>query len=157
MELKRPTTFITVTPCLVYILLSLFHTFSGVLRTQCAGSNVNDIELVSPYVDTDLDSHFREGMTELQGGKGHHPMSLQEYMEKVTQIMEKDGVKEVVVGFADIGVSTWRGAFDPVLEKLIWLVERYDLENDQEEKSCMWNIQIVSASCFVYSLGKCVG
>ena len=93
------------------------HTFSVVLRSQCAGSNVNVIELVPPYVDTDLDSHFREKMNALQGGKGHPPMALQEYMDKATAIMEKDGMKEVAVGFADKGVSTWRGAFEPVLEQ----------------------------------------
>lgn len=127
MSLKRPTTFITVSSGLAYIPVPLWpvynatkagiHTFSVVLRTQCAGSNVNVIELVPPYVDTDLDSHFREKMVKLQSGKGHPPMPLQEYMEKATANMEKGGVKEVAVGFADIGVSTWRGAFGPVLEK----------------------------------------
>jgi uncharacterized oxidoreductase len=125
-SLKRPTTFITVSSGLGYIPVPLFpvynatkagiHTFSVVLRTQTAGSNVNVIELVPPYVDTDLDSHFRETMLKLQDGKGHPPMPLQEYMEKATAILEEEGVKEVAVGFADIGVSTWRGAFGPVLE-----------------------------------------
>ena len=125
--LKRPTTFITVTSGLAYIPLPLFpiynatkagvHTFSVVLRAQTAGSNVNIIELVPPYVDTDLDGHFRAKMLEMQGDNAHPPMPLEEYMEKATAIMEKEGVKEVAIGFADIGVSAWRGAFGPVLEK----------------------------------------
>jgi uncharacterized oxidoreductase len=126
-SLKRATTFITVSSGLAYIPMPLFpvydatkagiHIFSVALRTQTAGSNVNVIELAPPYVDTDLDSHFREKMVKLQGGNAHPPMPLEEYMEKATVIMEKEGVKEVAVGFADIGVSTWRGAFGPVLEK----------------------------------------
>jgi short-subunit dehydrogenase involved in D-alanine esterification of teichoic acids len=78
---------------------------------------VNVIELVPPYVDTDLDSHFRDKMVKLQGDNAHPPMPLQDYMEKANAILDKEGVKEVAVGFADIGVSAWRGAFDSVLER----------------------------------------
>lgn len=70
---------------------------------------MNVIELVPPYADTELDSHFREKDGEVAGCKGHPPMPLQEYMGNATAIMEKDGVKEAAVGFADIGVSMWRG------------------------------------------------
>jgi short-subunit dehydrogenase involved in D-alanine esterification of teichoic acids len=86
------------------------------LRAQCAGSNVKVIELVPPYVDTELDSHFREEMIKAQGDNALRPMPLEEYMEKATAAMEKDGVKDSAVGFAELGVSTWRGAFGPILE-----------------------------------------
>lgn len=126
-SLKRPTTFITVSSGLAYIPVPFWpvynatkagiHTFSVVLRAQCAGSNVNVIELVPPYVDTDLDSHFREEMVKAQGDHAQPPMPLEEYMEKATAILEQDGVKEVAVGFAEMGVGTWRNVFGPVLEK----------------------------------------
>ena len=115
-SLKCPTTFITVSSGLAFIPMPLFpvcnaskagiHTFSIVLRAQSAGSNVNIVELVPPYVDTDLDSHFRDDMKKTQGDHANPPMPLDEYMEKATAILEKKGVKEVAVGFADIGVST---------------------------------------------------
>lgn len=126
MSLERPTTFITVSSGLAFVPVPLWpvynatkagiHTFSVVLRTQCAGSNVNVIELVPPYVDTELDLHFRERLAKLQGKSGHPPMPLDEYMEKTTAILEMEGNKEVAVGFAEVGVNTWRGAFGPVLD-----------------------------------------
>ncbi|KAG0652488.1 putative oxidoreductase [Hyphodiscus hymeniophilus] len=127
-SLKRPTTFITVTSGLAFVPVPLspmysatkaaIHTFSVILRAQCAGSNVNVVELVPPYVDTDLDSHFRDQVKKLQGDRAMPPMPLQEYMEKATAIMDKGGEKEVAVGFAEIGVGAWRGAFGPIMQNL---------------------------------------
>jgi uncharacterized oxidoreductase len=114
LSLKKPATFITVTSGLAYIPLPLYpvynstkaglHTFSVVLRTQLAGTNVNVIELAPPYVDTGLDKRFREKTIELQGGpeKAHPPMPLKEYMDSTTAAFEKGGQKEIALGFSQV-------------------------------------------------------
>lgn len=128
LSLKRPATLITVSSGLAYIPLPLYpvynatkagiHTFSVVLRTQLAGSNVNVIELAPPYVDTGLDERFREKIIELQGGpsKAHPPMPLNEYMDSTIAAFERAGQKEIALGFSQMGVDAWRGAFGPILE-----------------------------------------
>lgn len=125
LSLNRPTTFITVTSGLAYIPLPTFpvynatkaglHTFTVVLRAQLAGSSVNVIELAPPYVDTPLDITFREESR----AHGPPPMPLEEYMDKATAKLEEGGHKEVAVGFADLGQSTWRKAFEPLLEQFV--------------------------------------
>lgn len=129
LSLKRPATFITVTSGLAYIPLPFYpvydatkagiHTFTVVLRTQLAGTNVNVIELAPPYVDTALDANFREQTIALQGGEEHAtpPMPLNEYMEKTTAQLEKGGLKEVACGFSELGQRTWRNAYGPLLEQ----------------------------------------
>jgi uncharacterized oxidoreductase len=127
--LKKPATFITVTSGLAYSPLPLYpvynstkaglYTFSVVLRTQLAGTNVNVIELAPSYVDTGLDERFREKAIELQGGpkKAHPPMPLEEYIESTTAIFKKGAQKEIALGFSQMGVDAWRGAFGPTLEQ----------------------------------------
>jgi len=47
------------------------------------------------------------------------PMSLNEYMDKtMATLQEADAkdLKEVAIGFVDMGVSTWRASFGKVLE-----------------------------------------
>lgn len=129
LSLKKPATFITVTSGLAYIPLPLYpvynstkaglHTFSVVLRTQLASTNVNVIELAPPYVDTGLDERFREKTIKLQGGpeKAYPPMPLKEYMDSTTAMFEKGVQKEIALGFSQMGVDAWRGAFGPILEQ----------------------------------------
>jgi uncharacterized oxidoreductase len=129
LSLERPTTFITVSSGLAFIPLNFYpvynstkagiHTFSVDLRSQLVGTNVNVIELVPPYVDTELDARFREKTIEMEGGpeKAYPPMPLQDYMNEATAELEKEGQKESAVGFAELGVKTWRQAFEPILKQ----------------------------------------
>ncbi|KUJ18079.1 NAD(P)-binding protein [Mollisia scopiformis] len=127
LSLKRPTTFITVTSGLAYMPLPFFpvynatkagvHNFTVVLRTQLTGTNVNVIEVAPPYVATDLDVKFREEQNKMQGGKGHPPMPLKEYMDVTTKQLEEGKDKELATGFSAMGVSAWRGAFQPLLDQ----------------------------------------
>jgi uncharacterized oxidoreductase len=70
-------------------------------------------------VDTGLDARFREKTIELQGGPGkaHPPMPLKEYMDSATAAFEKGDQKEIAVGFSQMGVDAWRGAFGPILQQ----------------------------------------
>jgi len=127
LSLKRPTTFITVTSGLAYVPLPFYpvynatksgvHAFTVVLRTQLAGTNVNVIEIAPPYVDTELDTKFREKQNEMQGGKGHPPMPLKEYMDVTTKQLEEGKDKELATGFSAMGVNAWRVAFQPLLDQ----------------------------------------
>jgi len=129
LSVNKPATFITVTSGLAYIPLPLFpvydatksglHIFNVALRTQLAGTNVKVIELAPPYVDTGLDQRFREKAIELQGGKekAHPPMPLKEYMDSATTAFENGYQKEIAVGFSQMGVDAWRGAFGPILQQ----------------------------------------
>lgn len=126
---KRPTTFITTTSGLAYVPLPPYpvynatkaglHNFNVTVRTQLAGTNVNIIELAPPYVDTDLDTKFRDQVIAASGGpdKAHPPMPLKEYMETTIAQFEKSVEKEVATGFSAMGVGAWRGAFGPILKQ----------------------------------------
>jgi uncharacterized oxidoreductase len=94
------------------------HAFTVDLRIQVADTNVNVIELAPPYVDTSLDEKFREKTIELQGGPGkaHPPMPLKKYMDATIAMFEEGSRKEIALGFSQLGVDAWRGAFRPILE-----------------------------------------
>ena len=98
------------------------HSFCVALRQQLKpnpANNVSVIEIVPPYVDTALDAGFRKRVNEMLGESAQKPMPLQEYMDvtmKTLEEAEAKDLKEVAVGFAEKGVSTWRGSFGKVLE-----------------------------------------
>jgi short-subunit dehydrogenase involved in D-alanine esterification of teichoic acids len=130
LSLKRPTTFITVSSALAYIPLreypvyngtkSGLHQFTVTLRTQLAGTNVKVLELVPPYVDTELDLHIREETIKSQGGRtsANTPMPIDEYMKTVIATLESgEDLKEISTGFSAMGVQSWRGAFQPILSQ----------------------------------------
>jgi short-subunit dehydrogenase involved in D-alanine esterification of teichoic acids len=98
------------------------HSFCVALRQQInpiPGNQVSVIEIAPPYVDTALDAGFRGQVNEAMGEHKMAPMPLKEYMDITMATLEgaeaKD-LKEVATGFADMGVSTWRGSFGKVLE-----------------------------------------
>ncbi|KPI41137.1 putative oxido DltE [Cyphellophora attinorum] len=90
------------------------HHLCCAMRDQLADTNVRVLELATPYVATDLDKEHKEA------SKGAPPpMPLEEYTDKVFEILdgsEAKELKEVGVGFAQMGVGKWREAFGPVLE-----------------------------------------
>lgn len=71
------------------------HTFTVVLRSQLADTNVNVIELCPSYVNTALDAKFRDQAVAAQGGEEHaaKPMALKEYMDTTTAQLEEGGYK----------------------------------------------------------------
>ena len=130
LALGRPTSFILVSSGLAYIPLPLYasynatkagiHAFALGMRGQLRGTNVHVIELAPPYVESELDTVHKEKNIAIQGGpeKATKPMPLEEYLDKALAELEKENVKEAAVGFAQLGATTWRKAFDPVLENL---------------------------------------
>ncbi|KAH8687676.1 hypothetical protein BGZ60DRAFT_475947 [Tricladium varicosporioides] len=130
LKIDKPTTFMTVSSGLGFIPNALWpvycatkagiHAFTCSLRAELESKNVRVLELAPPYVATDLDATFKEDMVEAMGGPGktRPPMPLEEYMASAIAEFEKEGVKEVAVGFASMAVGAWRGAFSPILESM---------------------------------------
>ncbi|KAH7379039.1 hypothetical protein BKA64DRAFT_714216 [Cadophora sp. MPI-SDFR-AT-0126] len=130
LSLKRSSTFVTVSSALAYIPVREYpvyngtkagiHSFTVTLRTQLAGTNVKVLELVPPYVDTELDLKIRDETVKLQGGKSeaNTPMPLEDYMDATIASLENgEDDKEIAVGFSAFGVQAWRGAFQPFLSQ----------------------------------------
>ncbi|KIX07639.1 uncharacterized protein Z518_02292 [Rhinocladiella mackenziei CBS 650.93] len=87
------------------------HAFLVGLRQTLKDTNVNIIEIAPPYVRTDLDAENRLDQV-------HTPMELDDYTNQTLEALKKPAkeIKEVGVGFAAMGIQTWRTAFDPILE-----------------------------------------
>ena len=100
--------------------------FTKILRMQLESTgcrNMNVVEIVPPYVDTDLNAAHRDQTDAMQGGKDKavQPMPLQEYVEKFFIALEQtetDGSfkSEIGVGFGVQGVEAWRGGFQKLFE-----------------------------------------
>ncbi|RFU25088.1 hypothetical protein B7463_g11253, partial [Scytalidium lignicola] len=125
LSLNRPAAFLLITSGMAFIPIPLYpvycptkaaiHSFAITLRGQLEGTNVSVIELAPPYVDTALDAKSRG-----KDGNPMPPMPLDEFMDSAMKGLEETEngkpKKEVAVGFAETGVSTWRGAFGPILK-----------------------------------------
>lgn len=91
------------------------HHLAVCMRAQLAPAGVHVVEIVPPYVATELDQNHREA------AGGFEPMPLEEHTDKVMELLESTkpaDVKEVGAGFGGIGIQTWRGAFQPILERV---------------------------------------
>lgn len=87
------------------------HAFLVGLRQTLKDTNVNVIEIVPPYVRTDLDAENRLD-------KVYTPMELDDYTAQTLQVLDNPAkeIKEAAVGSAVVSVQAWRKAFDPILE-----------------------------------------
>lgn len=105
------------------------HTLAVCLRQQVSQSpggaaNVTIVELVPPYVDTDLDAGHRKRVQELSGGedKAVKPMPLADYMDTTMKQLEGGGAaglpKEIATGFSQMGVDAWRGGVGAAMKNL---------------------------------------
>ncbi|KIW88950.1 uncharacterized protein Z519_10434 [Cladophialophora bantiana CBS 173.52] len=123
LSLGREGTFMITSSGLGYVPMALFpvycpskaavHAFLVGLRDSLSGTNVNVIEIVPPYVRTDLDAENRLD-------KLATPMELDEYTNKTLEILQKPAkeIKEAGVGFADMVSQKWREAYNPSLHML---------------------------------------
>ncbi|KAK5938678.1 hypothetical protein PMZ80_008869 [Knufia obscura] len=90
------------------------HHFLVGLRQQMAGTNVNVIEIAPPRVETDLDAAHKEI-------SNTPAMSLDEYTAKTFEVLDNNKaseLKEVAVGFADMGAKAWRQSIGGLLEAM---------------------------------------
>lgn len=129
LSLKRSTTFILVSSGLAFVPLprypvycptkSAIHYFAIMLRAQLADTSVRVVELAPPYVDTELDAEHRDDVVAAQGGpdKAVKPMGLEEYLDQSLEGLKQAEKTEVAIGYAEMGLKAWRGAFGPILPK----------------------------------------
>ncbi|KAI1773025.1 short chain dehydrogenase reductase, partial [Hypoxylon cercidicola] len=95
--------------------------FTKILRMQLEHTgckNMNVVEVVPPYVDTDLNAAHRDQTDALQGGKDKAvlPMPLDEYIDRFFTTLEQieaDGSfkNEIGVGFGAQGAQVWLDGF----------------------------------------------
>ncbi|KAL5403552.1 hypothetical protein PMIN06_008470 [Paraphaeosphaeria minitans] len=104
------------------------HAIALSLRQQMAFAgeeakkNFDVVEIVPPYVDTELDKEHREATIAAQGENAFPPMPLQEYIDQFFKALdetEADGrpKKEIGVGMGAMVVQTWRDSFGKVFEQ----------------------------------------
>jgi short-subunit dehydrogenase involved in D-alanine esterification of teichoic acids len=105
------------------------HGFCVTLREQLSFApdtiqqNLNVVEVVPPYTDTELDSEHRSTITAIQGENALTPMPLADYIsEAYTSLNELDQEgqmkKEIGVGFAQTAVEMWKGSFGASIESM---------------------------------------
>ncbi|KAL6252497.1 hypothetical protein RBB50_000216 [Rhinocladiella similis] len=117
---REATTFMMTSSGIAFVPAGLFpvysptkagvHSFMVGLRQSLKDTNVNFVEIVPPYVKTDLDV----------GNRLWHvvtPMELDEYTRETLQVLEKPAkeIKEAAAGTAIPRVQAWRDAFNPLL------------------------------------------
>lgn len=100
--------------------------FCKILRMQLDYTGCKDmsvVEIVPPYVDTDLNAAHRDQTDAMQGGKDKAvpPMPLEEYINSFFTTLEHteaDGSlkNEIGIGFGAQGVDVWRGGFQKLHE-----------------------------------------
>lgn len=99
--------------------------FAKVMRMQLEHTgckNMNVIEVVPPYVGTDLNAAHRQQTDALQGGpdKAIQPMPLSEYIDSFFDALEQTGAdnsfkNEIGVGFGAQGAKVWNEGFQKLL------------------------------------------
>ena len=130
LSLKKPVNILMTSSGLAFVPIGYYpvycptkaaiHSFCVALRQQLKpiGAAVNVIEIAPPYVDTALDTAFRDRLNEAMGDHAQTPMPLEEYMDKTMATLEgskASELREVATGFAEMGASIWRAAFGKVL------------------------------------------
>ncbi|KAL8923369.1 MAG: hypothetical protein Q9208_004639 [Pyrenodesmia sp. 3 TL-2023] len=129
LSLQRPTAFVLVSSGLAFVPVPFFpvycptkaaiHSFAIALRAQLADTSCNILELAPPYVDTGLDAAHRDTNIAAQGGeeKAMKPMPLEQYVDTAMAGFAR-GDREIATGFSEMGATTWRKAFGPILQGL---------------------------------------
>lgn len=120
LSLERETTFMMTSSGIAFVPLGMFpvysptkagvHSFMVGLRQSLKDTNLNIIEIVPPYVKTDLDAADRRWHVIT-------PMELDDYTRETLEVLKKPGkeIKEAAAGSAVGRVKAWRDAFDPLL------------------------------------------
>lgn len=90
------------------------HALMVGLRQALKGTNINVVEVVPPYVRTELDAENRLDHLE-------KPMELEEFTVQTFKLLETTPVKdlkELAVGSGALISVAWRQAFNPLLHAM---------------------------------------
>ncbi|KAF5026585.1 hypothetical protein F66182_1311 [Fusarium sp. NRRL 66182] len=130
---EKSFTLAFVTSGLAYIPVPLFpvycaaksalHSFIVSMRAQLAGTGISLIEIVPPYVKTELDSHHEDVLRAAMGGNTPPGQDVKEYVASVIRGMEtvneNGNLPNVVAEGLPLAMATgWVNAFEPLAKKL---------------------------------------
>ncbi|KAM5346057.1 hypothetical protein ACJ41O_009062 [Fusarium nematophilum] len=128
-RVAKPFTLAYVTSGLAYIPVPIFpiycaskaalHYFIISMRAQLAGTKINLIEIVPPYVKTELDSHHQDVVHAAMGSNAPPGQEVGDYVAGVLRGMDKvgeDGKPPTLVaeGFPLMMATAWVDAFTPL-------------------------------------------
>ncbi|RHZ67296.1 hypothetical protein CDV55_107805 [Aspergillus turcosus] len=102
---------------------SALHYFTVLLRNQLKDTSINVVEILPPYVETELDKDHIEELTRRMGGTKPQGMPVKQYVEGVLrglEVTEENGKvqKYVADGFPRAAVDAWVTAISPMAKML---------------------------------------
>lgn len=104
---------------------SALHYFTVILRNQLKDTAISVVEILPPYVKTELDVAHADEMAKRLGGQQKKPqgMPVKEYVESVIKglaVTQTDGKiqKYVAEGLPRVAVEAWVQALGPIAQML---------------------------------------
>lgn len=102
---------------------SALHYFTVILRNQLKNTAISVVEILPPYVKTELDVAHADEMAKRLGGKKPQGMPVKEYVASVVrglEVTETDGKiqKYVAEGMPRAAVDAWVQAVGPMAQML---------------------------------------
>ncbi|RHZ64931.1 putative short chain dehydrogenase [Aspergillus thermomutatus] len=102
---------------------SALHHFAVLLRNQLNDTPIDVVEILPPYVETELDKDHIEELTRRMGGTKPQGMPVTQYVEGVVrglEVTEENGkiLKYVAEGFPRAAVDAWVTAISPMAQML---------------------------------------
>ncbi|GFF52319.1 uncharacterized oxidoreductase DltE [Aspergillus udagawae] len=101
---------------------SALHCFTVLLQNQLKNTCINVVEILPPYVETDLDKDHIEEMTRRMGGTKPQGMPVRQYVDQVVrglEVTENGKIQKYVAdGFPRSAVDAWVTAFSPMAKML---------------------------------------
>ncbi|KAF3392142.1 putative oxidoreductase DltE [Talaromyces pinophilus] len=102
---------------------SALHYFTVILRNQLKDTPISVVEILPPYVKTELDVAHADEMAKRLGGQKPQVMPVKEYVESVIKglaVTQADGKiqKYVAEGLPRVAVEAWVQALGPIAQML---------------------------------------
>ncbi|KAF4233391.1 hypothetical protein CNMCM8980_000405 [Aspergillus fumigatiaffinis] len=98
---------------------SALHSFTVLLRNQLKDTSISVVEIVPPYVETELDKDHVDELARRMGGTRPQAMPVKQFVDQVVlglEVTDENGKiqKYVADGFPRAAVDAWVGAIGPM-------------------------------------------
>ncbi|KAM0123280.1 hypothetical protein ACP6JC_000251 [Aspergillus fumigatus] len=102
---------------------SALHSFTALLRNQLKHTSISVVEIVPPYVETELDKDHVDEVARRMGGTRPQAMPVKQYVDQVMQGLEVTDAngkiqKYVADGLPRAAVDAWVTALSPMAKLL---------------------------------------
>ncbi|KAF7165015.1 hypothetical protein CNMCM5623_009367 [Aspergillus felis] len=101
---------------------SALHYFTVLLRNQLKDTGINVVEILPPYVETELDKYHVEELTRRMGGTKPQGMPVTQYVDHVVrglEVTENGKIQKYVAdGFPRAAIDAWVTAIGPMAKML---------------------------------------